>query len=79
MMSEYSQTRNDLIFYVLYSMMHVGNMFPICSLLGRRALVPAALGEMERQKGFGRLWGPSGATRLGSARLGGRSFEDWRS
>ena len=33
--------------------MHIGNIFPIYSLLRRKVLIPAALEKMKRQKGFG--------------------------
>ena len=37
------------------SEMHIGNIFPIYSLLRRKALIPTALEKMKRQKSFGHL------------------------
>ena len=37
------------------SEMHIGNIFPIYSLLRRKVLIPTALEKMKRQKSFGHL------------------------
>ena len=37
------------------SEMHIGNIFPIYSLLRRKILIPTALEKMKRQKSFGHL------------------------
>ena len=56
------------------SEMHIGNIFPIYSLLRRKVLILAALEIMKRQKSFGHLLSPSKMTRLGSTRLGKTEF-----
>ena len=49
--------------------MHIGNIFPIYSLLRRKVLIAADLEKMKRQKSFGHMLSPSKTTRLGSIRL----------
>ena len=56
------------------SEMHIGNIFPIYSLLRRKVLIPTALEKMKRQKSFGHLQSPSKTTRLGSTHLGKTEF-----